>query len=81
MLGLLFACCPGVCRVCYLRARALSLTVTPLASIRSMNKKERRMMITEVNILRDIDHAHVVDFLKSALCSGPGANACGGADL
>lgn len=32
-----------------------------------MNKKERRMMITEVNILRDIDHMHVVKYYDTII--------------
>ncbi len=32
-----------------------------------MNKKERRMMITEVNILRDIDHQHVVRYYDTII--------------
>lgn len=32
-----------------------------------MNKKERRMMITEVNILRDIDHKHVVKYYDTII--------------
>lgn len=32
-----------------------------------MNKKERRMMITEVNILRDIQHQHVVKYFDTII--------------
>uniref|UniRef100_A0A7S4J805 non-specific serine/threonine protein kinase n=1 Tax=Guillardia theta TaxID=55529 RepID=A0A7S4J805_GUITH len=32
-----------------------------------MNKKERRMMITEVNILREVDHAHVVKYYDTII--------------
>ena len=32
-----------------------------------MNKKVRRMMITEVNILRDIDHKHVVKYYDTII--------------
>lgn len=32
-----------------------------------MNKKERRMMITEVNVLRDINHQHVVKYYDTII--------------
>jgi serine/threonine protein kinase len=32
-----------------------------------MNKKERRMMITEVNILREIEHKHVVKYYDTVI--------------